>query len=51
MARLEVQIALRTLARRLENPRLVQDPPEYRPSPILRGPIHLPIEVDGVRPA
>jgi cytochrome P450 len=48
MARLEVQIALRTLARRLENPRLVQDPPEYRPSPILRGPIHLPIEIDGV---
>ena len=48
LARLEVQIALQTLARRLENPRLVQDPPEYRPSPILRGPIHLPIEIDGV---
>jgi cytochrome P450 len=51
LARLEVQIALQTLARRLENPRLVQDPPEYRPSPVLRGPIHLPIEIDAVRPA
>ena len=51
LARLEVQIALQALARRLENPRLVQDPPEYRPSPILRGPIHLPIDIDAVRPA
>jgi cytochrome P450 len=51
LARLEVQVALGTLARRLENPRLVQDPPPYRPSPILRGPVHLPIEVDAVRPA
>jgi len=51
LARLEVQIALQTLARRLENPRLVQDPPEYRPSPVLRGPIHLPVEIDAVRPA
>jgi cytochrome P450 len=48
LARLEVQIALQTMARRLENPRLVKDPPEYRPSPVLRGPIHLPIEIDGV---
>jgi cytochrome P450 len=51
LARLEVQIALRTLARRLENPRLVEDPPPYRPSPILRGPIHLRLKVDGIRPA
>jgi cytochrome P450 len=51
VTRLEVQIVLRTVARRLESPRLVQDPPEYRPSPILRGPLHLPIEIDGVRPA
>jgi cytochrome P450 len=49
MARLEVQIALTELVRRLDNPRLVQDPPPYRPSPILRGPRHLLIEVDGVR--
>jgi cytochrome P450 len=51
LARLEVQIALATLARRLKSPRLVEDPPEYRPSPVLRGPIHLPVEIDGVRPA
>jgi len=51
LARLEVQIALRTLAERLVSPRLVQDPPEYRPSPVLRGPIHLPVDIDGVRPA
>jgi cytochrome P450 len=51
LARLEVQIALQALARRLVNPRLVTDPPPYRPSPILRGPLHLQIEVDGVRPA
>jgi cytochrome P450 len=51
LARLEVQIALRTLARRLENPRLIDDPPPYRPSPILRGPIHLRLQVDGIRPA
>jgi cytochrome P450 len=51
LARLEVQVALSTLARRLENPRLVEDPPEYRPSPILRGPIRLPVDIDGVRPA
>ncbi|GGN92396.1 putative cytochrome P450 [Streptomyces albiflavescens] len=44
MARLETQIALTELVRRLEGPRLVADPPPYRPSPVLRGPIHLPIE-------
>jgi cytochrome P450 len=50
LARLETQIALVELARRLRNPRLVADPPPYRPSPVLRGPIHLLVDVDGVDP-
>ncbi|MEV4510959.1 cytochrome P450 [Dactylosporangium sp. NPDC049525] len=45
LARLEAQIALPALARRLENPRLVTDPPPYRPNPELRGPRHLLVEV------
>jgi cytochrome P450 len=48
LARMETQIALTELARRLVNPRLVNDPPPYRPSPVLRGPRHLLIEVDGI---
>ncbi|MFI1362255.1 cytochrome P450 [Streptomyces griseochromogenes] len=44
LARLETQIALTELVRRLDRPRLVADPPPYRPSPVLRGPIHLDIE-------
>jgi cytochrome P450 len=49
LARMEAQIALQELVQRLEQPRLVVDPPPYRPSPLLRGPQHLLIEVDGVR--
>ena len=49
LARMEVQIALTELVRRLEQPRLVVDPPPYGPSPVLRGPAHLLIEVEGVR--
>lgn len=48
LARLEAQIALAELARRLENPRLVADPPPYRPNAVLRGPRHLPLAIDGV---
>ncbi|MFD5796243.1 cytochrome P450 [Streptomyces diastatochromogenes] len=44
LARLETQIALNELVRRLDRPRLVTDPPPYRRSPVLRGPIHLHIE-------
>ncbi|MFJ8006567.1 cytochrome P450 [Streptomyces fagopyri] len=44
LARLETQIALTGLVRRLERPRLVADPPPYRPSPVLRGPLHLHVE-------
>jgi cytochrome P450 len=49
LARIEAQIAFPELLRRLEQPRLVVDPPPYRPSPLLRGPEHLLIEVAGVR--
>ncbi|GAA2372781.1 cytochrome P450 [Dactylosporangium salmoneum] len=51
LARAETQIALTELARRLENPRLLADPPPYRSNPGLRGPRHLPIRFDRVRPA
>ncbi|WP_131737491.1 cytochrome P450 [Actinomadura roseirufa] len=50
LARLEAQIALSELAHRLVNPRLVKDPPEYRPSSTLRGPRHVEVEYDGVVP-
>ncbi len=51
LARTETQVALRQLARRLVNPRLVADPPPYRPNPELRGPRHLLIEYDDVAAA
>jgi cytochrome P450 len=41
LARLETQIALIELARRLREPRLIEDPPPYRESASLRGPLHL----------
>ncbi|MBG0855118.1 cytochrome P450 [Streptomyces spinoverrucosus] len=50
LARLEAQLALSELARRLENPRLLEDPPPYRQNAVLRGPRHLPIACDGIRP-
>jgi cytochrome P450 len=48
LARLEGQIALREIARRLVNPRLVQDPPPYRFNANLRGPRELRVAVDGI---
>jgi cytochrome P450 len=51
LARPEAQIAFTELAYRLKNPRLVADPPPYRPSPNLRGPHHLVIDIDAVEPA
>lgn len=50
LARLEAQLALSELARRLDNPRLVEDPPPYRQNAVLRGPRHLEITCDGIRP-
>ena len=50
LARLEAQIALTALARRLVSPRLVTDAPPYRPSPVLRGPRHLLVEFERVHP-
>ncbi len=46
LARIEGQVALAALARRLFNPRLVKDPPPYRPNAVLRGPSHLLVEFD-----
>lgn len=51
LARVETQVALHALARRLENPRLVADPPPFRPNPELRGPRHLGVEFDAIAPA
>ncbi|MEU1402914.1 cytochrome P450 [Streptomyces sp. NPDC005728] len=49
LARLEAQIALTELVRRLDNPRLVEDPPPYRPNAVLRGPRHLNITFDALQ--
>jgi cytochrome P450 len=48
LARLEGQIALQELTRRLRKPRLLQDPPPYRVNPSLRGPRQLLVAVDGI---
>lgn len=47
LARRETQIALTELVRRLDRPRLAADPPPYRRSPVLRGPVHLVVEQGG----
>jgi cytochrome P450 len=46
LARIEAQIALSALARRLVNPRLVTDHPPYRENAALRGPRHLLVSFD-----
>jgi cytochrome P450 len=50
LARLETQLALTEIFSRLENPRLLADPPPYRVSSALRGPSHVPIAFDRVLP-
>jgi cytochrome P450 len=49
LARLEVQVAVSEFFRRVENPRLVEDPPPYRHNQIFRGPRHLLVDIDGIR--
>jgi fatty acid omega-hydroxylase len=51
LARLEVNTAFTAFLRRVENPRLVQDPPPYRISQVFRGPRHLLVDYDQIRPA
>lgn len=50
LARLEVNTAVEAFLRRVENPRLVQDPPPYRISQVFRGPQHLLIDYDRIAP-
>jgi cytochrome P450 len=49
LARLEVNTAFEVFLRRVENPRLVVDPPPYRRNALFRGPQHLLIDIDGIR--
>jgi fatty acid omega-hydroxylase len=49
LARLEVQVAVGEFVRRVENPRLVVDPPPYRHNQIFRGPRHVLVDIDGIR--
>jgi fatty acid omega-hydroxylase len=49
LARLEVQVAVGEFVRRVQNPRLVADPPPYRHNQIFRGPRHLLVDIDGIR--
>jgi fatty acid omega-hydroxylase len=48
LARLEVNVALETFIRRVQNPRLVVDPPPYRQSNVFRGPRHVLIDYDRI---
>jgi cytochrome P450 len=48
LARMEAQAALTAVATHLHHPRLVDDPPRYRPNTILRGPAELPVAYDAL---
>ena len=50
LARLETEASLVALAKRLVDPRLLEDPPPYRPGASLRGPQHLMLGIGGVVP-
>jgi len=49
LARLEVNTAFEAFLRRVENPRLVEDPPPYRRNQMFRGPRHVLVDIDGIR--
>lgn len=49
LARVEGEIALGTLARRLVSPRLLVEAPEYKENVVLRGLAALPVAFEGVR--
>jgi len=49
LARLEVNTAFEAFLRRVDNPRLVEDPPPYRISQVFRGPRHLLVDYDQIR--
>ncbi|BBB00346.1 putative cytochrome P450 [Actinacidiphila reveromycinica] len=48
LARMEAHAALTAVATRLTNPRLLDDPPPYRPNTTLRGPAELLVAYDAV---
>ncbi len=48
IARLEAEAALVALSKRVVDPRLLEDPPPYRPGASLRGPEHLMLGIAGV---
>lgn len=48
LARLEVNTAIEAFLRRVENPRLVDDPPPYRISQVFRGPRHLLVDFNAI---
>lgn len=50
LARLEVNTAFEAFLRRVNNPRLVEDPPPYRISQVFRGPRHLLVDYDQILP-
>jgi fatty acid omega-hydroxylase len=50
LARLEVNTAFEAFLRRVENPRVVEDPPPYRISQVFRGPRQLLVDYDRISP-
>ncbi|MBL1082674.1 cytochrome P450 [Streptomyces actinomycinicus] len=48
LARIEAQLALPELFRRVKDLHLLEDPPPYRANAVLRGPRHLPVTIGGL---